>query len=293
VKLANILVNNENRLGMVQNGKIMVIDKDWSVKNGFPTSMNELFLGSASIDSLNRMFDQAESEDSANVQYYEASEVNFAHSVPTGKKIICVGLNYKKHADESNMELPKVPLLFSKFDNTLTGNDAVVIKPDDTEQMDFEAEVGVVIARQARNISVDEAMEYVFGFTNANDLSARDLQFITSQWLVGKTCDGFCPVGPYLVTTDEVSNPNDLKVTCTVNGTIRQNASTSQMIFPFAELISYISQRFTLEPGDLILSGTPDGVIFGLPKEDQVWLQPGDEVIVEVEQLGSLRTIIG
>jgi 2-keto-4-pentenoate hydratase/2-oxohepta-3-ene-1,7-dioic acid hydratase in catechol pathway len=293
VKLTNILVDNEIRLGMEQNEKIIVVDKDWSVKNGFPANINELFSGSVSVDSLIRLLDQAVSEDSTNVQYYDAKEVNFAPSVPTGKKIICVGLNYKKHADESNMELPKVPLLFSKFDNTLAGNHAVVVKPADTEQMDFEAEVGVVIARQARNVSVKEAMEYVFGFTNANDLSARDLQFITSQWLVGKTCDGFCPVGPYLVTKDEVPNPNSLKITCTVNGTIRQNASTSQMIFPFAELISYISHRFTLEPGDLILSGTPDGVIFGLPKEDQIWLQAGDEVIIEVERLGSLRTIIG
>ncbi len=149
--------------------------------------------------------------------------------------------------------------------------------------------MGVVIGQKASAVSVEEALEYVLGYCSANDLSARDLQMRTSQWLLGKTLDGFCPIGPYLVTRDEVPDPQQLELRTWVNGELRQNSSTADMIFSVAEIVSYASHHMTLDPGDVIITGTPEGVILGMP-EPRAWLKPGDEVIVEVQGLGRLVT---
>ncbi|GIO23460.1 fumarylacetoacetate hydrolase family protein [Oceanobacillus sp. J11TS1] len=226
---------------------------------------------------------------SSNLSYMlHDKELKWGPCVTDPSKIICIGLNYRKHADETNAAYPETPILFNKYNNTLTGHLCDIKVPKMTEQLDYEVELGIVIGKRAKYISKDEAYDHVFGYCTANDLSARDLQFTTNQWLLGKSCDDFCPVGPYLVTSDEVGNPHDLDLTTTVNGEVRQKSNTSDMIFQCDEIVSYISQHMTLEPGDLILTGTPEGVVLGLPKENQNFLKPGDQVTVEIEKLGAL-----
>lgn len=220
--------------------------------------------------------------------HIQENEIEYGPCVPKSAKIICVGLNYQKHAKESNMEAPKTPVLFNKYSNSLAGHGEDVELPADSKQIDFEAELGIVIGKKAKAVSKENALDYAAGYCNVNDLSARDLQFRTNQWLLGKALDGFCPVGPYLVTADEVGSPNNLKIETIVNGKVRQSSNTSDMIFYCDEIISYISQYITLEPGDLILTGTPEGVIFGLPKNEQDWLTDGDEVTIRIEKLGKL-----
>lgn len=216
------------------------------------------------------------------------NEFKWGPAVSDPNKIICVGLNYRKHADETNSPYPESPILFTKYNNSLAGHHSEIKVPKNTDKLDYEVELGIVIGKTAKDVSKEEALDYVFGYVTANDISARDLQFVSSQWLLGKTCDGFCPVGPYLVTKDEVGEPNNLNLKTYVNGELRQDSNTSDMIFNCAEIISYISEHMTLTPGDMILTGTPEGVVLGLPEEDQVYLKPGDEVTVEIEKLGAL-----
>lgn len=220
--------------------------------------------------------------------FLDESSLRFGPCVPEPGKIICVGLNYRKHAEESNMAVPEYPVLFNKFSNTLAAHNDEITLPAESQQVDYEAELAIVIGRRAKRVKREEALSYVAGYCNANDLSARDLQMRTSQWLLGKSCDGFSPLGPYLVTSDEVGNPNDLEIKSIVNGEVRQHSNTSDMIFPCDEIVHYISRFMTLEPGDVILTGTPEGVILGYPKERQVWLKDGDEVTIEIEKLGRL-----
>ena len=200
------------------------------------------------------------------------------------EKIICIGLNYKRHARETGMAIPEMPVLFSKFNNTLAETGEPIPLPDNAVQYDYEVELGVVIGKEARYVSADEALDYVFGYFTVNDMSVRDLQFRTSQWLLGKTPDKFFPTAPYLVTADEVGDPQNLGLSCWVNGELRQSSNTSDMIFSVAECISYISQYMTLKPGDVISTGTPEGVVMGMTEKN--WLKPGDEVVVEVDGLG-------
>ncbi|WP_411346773.1 fumarylacetoacetate hydrolase family protein [Paenibacillus sp. WLX1005] len=208
--------------------------------------------------------------------------------VPQPGKVICIGLNYRKHAAETNMPEPETPVVFSKFSDTVAAHGDDVPLPEESKQVDYEAELCIVIGRQARNVSHQDALDYVFGYCAANDVSARDLQMRTSQWLLGKTCERFAPIGPYLVTADEVGDPNQLHIAARRNGEIVQQSNTSDMIFHCDEIIHYLSRHMTLQPGDLILTGTPEGVILGQPKEQQHWLTAGDTVTIEIEKLGQL-----
>jgi 2-keto-4-pentenoate hydratase/2-oxohepta-3-ene-1,7-dioic acid hydratase in catechol pathway len=221
-------------------------------------------------------------------QYLQEESLQIAPCVLLPSKIICVGLNYRKHAEESGMEIPTSPVLFPKYPNTLAGHGEPIILPADSSQVDYEAELAIVIGKQAKKVKEDDALGYVFGYCNANDVSARDLQFRTSQWLLGKSLDGFNPIGPYLVTADEVGDPNQLSIQCWVNGELRQESHTSDMVFSCKQIISYLSHYMTLEPGDVILTGTPAGVVMGYPPAEQVWLKDGDVVSVEIENLGVL-----
>jgi 2-keto-4-pentenoate hydratase/2-oxohepta-3-ene-1,7-dioic acid hydratase in catechol pathway len=225
--------------------------------------------------------------------FVDENELKLGPCVPNPGKIICIGLNYRKHAEETNMPIPEHPVLFNKFANAIAAHGDMIDLPSDAEQFDYEAELAIVIGKKAKRVAKDDALDYVFGYCNANDLSARDLQFRTSQWLLGKSIDNFCPIGPYLVTSDEVGNPNALGIRCYVNGELRQNSNTSDMIFHCDEIISYISRYVTLLPGDIILTGTPEGVILGFPEERQVWLKDGDEVTVEIDRLGRLTNRMG
>jgi 2-keto-4-pentenoate hydratase/2-oxohepta-3-ene-1,7-dioic acid hydratase (catechol pathway) len=214
--------------------------------------------------------------------------VKWGPCVTRPQKIICIGLNYRKHAEETGSPIPQFPILFSKFNNSLAGHLDEIAVPKVTEQMDYEAELAIVIGKRAKHVAKEKALEHVFGYCNADDLSARDLQMRTPQWLLGKTPDGFAPIGPYLVTADEVGDPNRLEIKAIVNGEVRQHSNTSDMIFYCDEIVSYISRHMTLEPGDIILTGTPEGVILGYPPEKRVWLKPGDTVTIEIEKLGAL-----
>ena len=184
------------------------------------------------------------------------------------------------------MPIPQEPVLFSKSSHALAASRDEVPLPAVASQYDYEAELGVVISRTARDVSEADALDYVWGYCNCNDVSARDLQFRSTQWLLGKTLDRFLPVGPYLVSADEVGDPQALSIRCTLNGELRQDSSTADMVFGVAELVSYISRHWALEPGDLIATGTPQGVIQG--RADKRWMRPGDEVVVEVGDLGRL-----
>ncbi len=216
----------------------------------------------------------------------EESHLEYGPCVPKPGKIICIGLNYRRHAFESGAKVPETPILFSKFNNTLAASGDKIPLPANAREYDYEAELAVVIGQRARYVEEADALEAVFGYCNANDLSVRELQMRTSQWLLGKTVDKFMPMGPYLVTRDEVPDPQSLEVRSWVNGDARQNSNTSDMVFPVKHLVSYISQFFTLEPGDVISTGTPEGVVLGRTQKD--WLVPGDEVIVQVGNLGRL-----
>ncbi|MEP6892800.1 MAG: fumarylacetoacetate hydrolase family protein [Gaiellaceae bacterium] len=202
------------------------------------------------------------------------------------RKIVCVGLNYKDHAEEQGVELPVAPLLFAKFSTSLIGPNEPIVIPPLVTQCDYEAELGVVIGATVRNISRENALEAVAGYVCANDVSARDLQFADKQWTRGKSPDTFCPVGPQLVPAAEVSDPHNLRIRAIVNGEVLQDSSTSNLIFGIDEIISYITQTSTLEPGDLILTGTPAGV--GVFRDPQRLLQPGDVVTIEIEGVGEL-----
>lgn len=213
--------------------------------------------------------------------------------VPDARTVICVGLNYRPHAVESGLEIPTHPVLFNKYANALVGHGATVYPPYDAQHLDYEAELVLIMGSTCAQVTEAEALDYVFGYCNGNDLSARDLQFRTSQWLLGKTCDGFGPMGPYVVTRDEVADPQDLSICGRRNGVIVQSANTREMIFSCAEVIAYVSRYITLEPGDVLFTGTPEGVIFGYPEAEQRWLQSGERLSVEIEGLGTLVTDIG
>jgi len=263
-----------------------VLDVESAVGQGrrrAPTRLHEAIEGGPqAVSALQAIAEQAEDG------WLKEADLKLGPCVPHPGKIVCVGLNYRKHAEETNAPIPEYPILFNKFNNALAGHGEDIPLPAVSEKVDYEAELAIVMGKTAKNVGKEQALDYVFGYCNANDLSARDLQMRTPQWLLGKTCDKFLPLGPYLVTADEVGNPNGLGIRCTVNGEVRQNSNTSDMIFHCGELVSYISRHMTLEPGDMILTGTPEGVVLGYPPEKQVYLQEGDVVTVEIEKLGAL-----
>jgi|WetSurMetagenome_2_1015567.scaffolds.fasta_scaffold26257_4 2-keto-4-pentenoate hydratase/2-oxohepta-3-ene-1,7-dioic acid hydratase in catechol pathway len=203
------------------------------------------------------------------------------------EKIICIGLNYRDHAAETQVQIPTEPVVFSKYANALIGASQAVVLPSNSSQVDYEAELAVVIGKDAKRIPADRALEYVAGYTIVNDVSARDWQFRSGQWLQGKTFDTFAPCGPYLVTSEEIADPNQLGISLTLNGQAMQESNTRNMIFDVPELLSRLSQLMTLKPGDIISTGTPSGV--GFVRRPQVFLKPGDLVEISVEGIGTLR----
>jgi acylpyruvate hydrolase len=214
-------------------------------------------------------------------------ELTLGPPVPDPEKIICLGLNYHDHAEESGLSLPAAPMLFAKYRNSLVGPRADVELPRASEQVDYEAELAVVIGRRTKGVSVAEALDAVAGVMAFNDLTARDLQHQTSQWTAGKAVDGFAPCGPALVSLDEIGDPQRLRLSARVNGRVVQQGATADMIFPVAETIAFVSRTMTLEPGDIIATGTPAGV--GVSRDPQLLLRDGDVVEVELEGVGVLR----
>lgn len=210
--------------------------------------------------------------------------------VPRPGKIIAVGFNYQDHAAEQGIKPPEAPLIFAKFTTSITGPYDPIVLPAGDPQVDYEAELGVVIGRRGKSIPEDRAYDYIAGYLALNDVSARKWQFGDKQWVRGKSCDTFCPIGPWLVTRDEVPDPQGLPIACRVNGEVRQSANTRDLYFGIPTLLAYISASITLEPGDIIATGTPPGV--GVFRKPPIYLQAGDVVEVEIESLGTLRNAV-
>ncbi|HKI16555.1 MAG TPA: fumarylacetoacetate hydrolase family protein [Isosphaeraceae bacterium] len=223
---------------------------------------------------------------------HDPANIRLLAPVPNPRKIICIGLNYRDHAAESGVPAPDEPVLFSKYPTALIGHKDQIILPRVSQEVDYEAELVVVIGRGGRHIPRERAFEHVGGYAAGHDVSARDWQLNKpgKQWMAGKTFDTFAPVGPELVTPDEVPDPHKLGIRLRLNGQTMQESSTSQLIFGVDELIAYISQVFTLEPGDLIFTGTPPGV--GMARKPPVWLKPGDTVEIEIDHLGTLTNSV-
>jgi len=220
------------------------------------------------------------------------SQVTLRAPLPRPGKIIAVGLNYRDHSVEAGAKaLPTTPILFAKFPTSICGPNDPILIPHANPQVDYEAELAVVIGRKGKAIRVADAFHYVFGFMPLNDVSARMWQFADKQWVRGKSCDTFCPIGPHLTTRDEISDPHALGICARVNGITLQHSHTSKMIFRIPELIEFVSESITLEPGDIIATGTPEGV--GIFRTPPVLLKPGDVVEVEIENLGILRNPVG
>ena len=220
---------------------------------------------------------------------FPLGSVKLCAPVPNPGKIICVGLNYRDHAIESKMEIPSRPTIFSKYNNTIIGDGDPIVLPKNSVKPDYEAEFAFVIGKGGRHIKADDWREHVFGYMNLNDVSARDVQLAVSQWIMGKSFDTFAPMGPWLVTADQIEDPHNLNISLTVNGETLQNSNTRELIFKIPELIEFLSSVMTLEAGDIVSTGTPAGVGFSF--DPPKWLRPGDEVVVRVEGLGELRNI--
>jgi 2-keto-4-pentenoate hydratase/2-oxohepta-3-ene-1,7-dioic acid hydratase in catechol pathway len=221
--------------------------------------------------------------------YLQERAVQHAPLVTRPEKIIMMGFNYRRHAVETGTPIPANPVLFNKFNNTLNHHGGTIALPTaSAKHFDHEVELVIVFGRECRNVSEADALDYVAGYCTGNDFSARDMQYLTSQFMIGKTFDGFAPLGPHLVTSDLVGDPNQLRLECRVNGEQRQDWNTNDMIFNCRQMISFASRMMTITPGDIFFTGTPHGVIFGKPKGEQVWLKPGDRVACSVEKLGEL-----
>ena len=282
LKFVNFQLNSQIRLGVkVENGIMDIAQVSDAYSLEVPNTIEQIIAaGKSVIEKLQKYVESTSF-------LIDEDNIVYAPCVTNPEKIICIGLNYLDHANESKMEIPLSPVVFSKFSNALAGNKQEILLPINAKQFDYEAELVIVIGKTAESVSRENAMSYIFGYTIGNDLSARDLQFRTGQWLLGKTCDGFAPIGPYLVTADEV-NPSDLEISCRVNGELRQQGNTKNMIFDCAYIVSYLSHHMTLKPGDIIFTGTPAGVILGYPERERVWLKSGDEVSVSIEKIGTL-----
>jgi 2-keto-4-pentenoate hydratase/2-oxohepta-3-ene-1,7-dioic acid hydratase in catechol pathway len=214
------------------------------------------------------------------------ADVRLVAPVPRPGKFICIGLNYRDHAKEGGLEVPEVPLIFSKFPTSVTGPEHPVLLPEGSENVDYEAELGVVIGRRGFRVPVERAYDHVLGYTNVNDVSARDFQFGDGQWQRGKSCDTFAPMGEYIATTDEIPDPHVLRISFRLNGETLQDSNTDQMVFGVPELVAYLSRTVTLEPGDVIATGTPPGV--GFARKPPIWVRDGDRMEVDIEGLGVL-----
>ena len=284
MKLVQILKKNKPSLGILTEQGLIDVQAEAALKGiTMPADMWEVIAGGKpALELLTKLSGRAEC-------HIAPATVTLAPVITGTDRVFCIGLNYRRHAKECGLPLPPAPVLFNKFGNALAAhNQAVTLNPD-YKEYDYEAELVAVIGKPARNVSSEEALDYVFGYTCGNDLSTRDLQFARgNQWVLSKTFDGFAPIGPCLVTADSI-DPNALAISSKVNGQLRQNSNTADMIFSTAQIISDLSRHFTLQPGDLIFTGTPEGVMHGYPADQKDWLKPGDEVEVTIEGIGTLR----
>jgi 2-keto-4-pentenoate hydratase/2-oxohepta-3-ene-1,7-dioic acid hydratase in catechol pathway len=280
----------EYRLGVrTEKGILDVQQAAGLLRMRAPATMDDM-LQNEDGASVNALVAAALKSPSAAKAFLKEEAVEYGPVVMRPEKIICVGLNYRRHAAEVGAPIPKAPVLFNKYNTALNSHKGTIKLPVDVaKKFDYECELVMVMGRRAKNVSEADALSYVAGYCTGNDFSARDLQLeMGGQWMLGKTPDQFAPLGPYLVTADQV-DPDKLKIELRVNGETRQSSSTSDMIFNSRQIISFISRYITMKPGDIIFTGTPEGVIAGKPKEQQVWLKPGDKIACSLEKLGELR----
>lgn len=283
MRFLSFLADDGIHLGVEVEGGV-VVDLTAVAGDGVPGSVRELLAGGP--EALTRVRALLETGPPAR----SLDGHSLAPCVPDPPKIICAGANYRRHSEEAGLPIPDQPIYFAKYRNSLAGHRQDVAIPAATSQVDYEVELVVVMGSRTRNVTAAQALDHVFGYATGNDLSARELQMRSSQWTYGKVLDGFAPLGPYLVTADEVPDPQNLDIRTWVNGELRQNSNTRDMIFSVATLVADLSQIMTLEPGDLIFTGTPEGVILGMA--EKVWMKPGDEVVCEVAGLGRLSTTL-
>jgi 2-keto-4-pentenoate hydratase/2-oxohepta-3-ene-1,7-dioic acid hydratase in catechol pathway len=274
------------RLAVKTSKGVVILEQARGDTASLPRSLEEALIAPGGLDRV-RKFVAAFAKDPGGLDNLAVAE-NAIQSGPLfrPRNVLCIGLNYKDHAAEGGVPLPEKPVVFAKLSGCITGPGAPIVLPPDTHEVDYEAELAVVIGRRCRSVSAAQALDYVAGYTCLNDVSARDFQRGDGQWVRAKSQDTFGPMGPYLVTTEDIPDPQTLPIRCSVNGRLLQDSNTSMMIFGVRELIAFISRGITLEPGDVISTGTPQGV--GFAQKPPVFLKAGDEVIVEVQGIGKL-----
>lgn len=288
--LLTMRVQGEYRLGVKTDKGILDVPQAAKLlKMHAPATMDDL-LQHEDGPSLNALVDAALKSRAAQKAFLKEETIEYGPLVSRPEKIVCIGLNYRRHAQEIGAPIPKEPVLFSKFNVALNNhNGSIKLPVEVSKKFDYEIELVIVMGKEARNVSDADALSYVAGYATGNDFTSRDLQLETGgQWLIGKTPNQFAPLGPYMVTADQI-NPENLKLECRVNGETRQSSNTSDMIHNNHHIISYVSRYITLRPGDIIFTGTPEGVIQGKPKDKQVWLKAGDKIACSVEKLGELK----
>ncbi len=286
----HIFRDNQRRLGVkTDKGILDVAAAAAMLKMHAPATVDDL-LQHEDGPSLNALVDAAAKSNKVAKAYYQESSIQYGPLVTRPEKIVCIGHNYKRHVEEIKAPWPKQPVLFNKYNNALNWHQGSIKLPVAVAQkFDYEIELVIIMGKTAHEVSEADALSYVAAYATGNDFTARDLQYERGgQWLIGKSCDGFGPVGPYMVTADQI-DPQNLKLECRVNGETRQSWNTNDMIFPCKALISYVSRHMTLKPGDIIYTGTPHGVINGMPKDKQVWLKAGDKIACSLEKLGELK----
>jgi len=256
----------------------------------FPQTPDEVLQGK-NLDGLRKALSRIGRAGKAKKSFLlKEGDFAFGPCIARPQKIVMMGFNYRKHCNELKIPIPTTPVFFNKYNNALLGHGGTIHLPTSVaKNFDYEVELVVVLGKKARDVSAADALSYVAGYCTGNDFTARDLQFKTTQFMIGKSCDGFAPVGPWLVGADLVEDPQKLHLECRVNGEVRQSSNTDDMIFSCADLVSYASTLMTLEAGDIIFTGTPEGVIQGKPEAQRVWLKAGDQVSTEIEKLGELR----
>jgi 2-keto-4-pentenoate hydratase/2-oxohepta-3-ene-1,7-dioic acid hydratase in catechol pathway len=278
MKLCTFQPNGQPRAGVIDGSNVISLHSA-----GFPTVLS--FLEGVEPEAKQRLEDLLAKPPAESV--FPLHQVKLLAPIPRPPKIICIGLNYRDHAIESNLPIPTIPVVFTKFATAVIGPGDAIVLPANSQKPDYEAELAFVIGKGGRHIQAADWRDHVFGYTNFHDVSARDFQLATSQWTIGKTFDTFAPFGPWIVSADEIADPHNLNIRLEINGETLQNSNTRELIFGIPALVEYLSSVFTLESGDIIATGTPPGV--GMARKPPRWLKPGDEVVVSIEGLGELR----
>jgi 2-keto-4-pentenoate hydratase/2-oxohepta-3-ene-1,7-dioic acid hydratase in catechol pathway len=283
MRLLTFIQSKQYKLGVkTEQGILDVFRANERLNLPFVDSVDAFYKhGTSALEYLHQIVEGANASD-----YISETNIHYAPVVPNPGKVLCVGLNYRRHAQETGAQEPPRPLLFSKFNNAISAHQEDILLTPEMTQVDYEAELLVVMGATTRYVSEADALSYVLGYASANDVSERALQMSSSQWLIGKTLDKFQAIGPYVVTADEAGDPANMPVTGWLNGQMRQNSNTNDMIFSVAQVISFVSKHFTLEAGDIISTGTPEGVILGM--KEKIWLKDGDVYEVEIGNLGKL-----